>query len=210
MSKLLGDHQHHNLAQTRTRFLVPARSLEDKIVKKNALASLLSAKKKHENKRNARCHKAALRAASAAGALGVSIEEAARRGAEVDRFLRQREEDDSLLQPTGGADRPSPATTPAPAVPATTRRTTRNISGMIASTSGGMSAAGGSGGGKEAARSSKTAAVVPRLGKLEDRKLWALLAKEAVRLGECRAAAEYLEAAQRHNDAFHDRDNVIR
>ena len=63
--------------------------------------------------------------------------------------------------------------------------------------------------GKGAADGAKTAAV-PRLGKLEDRKLWALLAKEAVQLGECRAAAEYLAAAQRHNDAFHDRDNMMR
>lgn len=47
------------------------------------------------------------------------------------------------------------------------------------------------------------------LGKLEDRKLWALLAKEAVLLGECRASAEYLAAAQRHNDAFNDRENIV-
>lgn len=40
--------------------------------------------------------------------------------------------------------------------------------------------------------------------------MWALLAKEAVTLGECRVAAEYLAAAQRHNDAFQDRDNMIR
>lgn len=77
---------------------------------------------------------------------------------------------------------------------------------MAGSASWGTSAAGG---GREAANGAKTAAV-PRLGKLEDRKLWALLAREAVHLGECRAAAEYLAAAQRHNDAFHDRDNVIR
>eukprot|EP00903_Cladosiphon_okamuranus_P014428 g13389.t1 len=154
------------------------------------------------------CRKAALRAASAAGPLGISIEEAARRGAEVDRILRQREEDESFLPQTGFADRPFPTTTAAPAVSATTNKTTRNLSGMIGSASGGTSAAVGSSGGKEAARDAKFAAV-PRLGKLEDRKLWALLAKEAVQLGECRAAAEYLRAAQRHNDAFHDRDNVI-
>lgn len=29
-------------------------------------------------------------------------------------------------------------------------------------------------------------------------------------LGEWRAAAEYLAAAQKHNDAFNDRDNMIR
>ena len=40
--------------------------------------------------------------------------------------------------------------------------------------------------------------------------MWALLAKEAVLLGDCGAAAEYLAAAQKHNDAFHDRDNIIR
>lgn len=40
--------------------------------------------------------------------------------------------------------------------------------------------------------------------------MWAALAKEAVLLGECRAATEYLAAAQRHNDAFHDCDNMIR
>lgn len=40
--------------------------------------------------------------------------------------------------------------------------------------------------------------------------MWALLAKEAVALGDCGAAAQYLAAAQKHNDAFHDRDNMIR
>lgn len=40
--------------------------------------------------------------------------------------------------------------------------------------------------------------------------MWALLANEAVLLGDCGAAAEYLAAAQKHNDAFHDRDNIIR
>lgn len=66
-------------------------------------------------------------------------------------------------------------------------------------------------GGKGTAGGPRAAAVeVPRLGKLEDRKIWALLAREAVHLGECRAAAEYLAVAQRHNDAFHDLDNVIR
>lgn len=40
--------------------------------------------------------------------------------------------------------------------------------------------------------------------------MWALLAKEAVMLGECTAATEYLAEAQRHNDAFCDRDNIIR
>lgn len=40
--------------------------------------------------------------------------------------------------------------------------------------------------------------------------MWALLANEAVLLGDCVAAAEYLAAAQKHNDAFHDRDNIIR
>lgn len=150
---------------------------------------------------NVRCHKAALRAASVAGHLGVSIEEAARRGAEVDRILRQREEDDSLPPQTGGTERfPSaPATATASGITLSTSR-------MARSACGGTSAAVG---GREAASGAKTAAV-PRLGKLEDRKLWALLAREAVQLGECRAAAEYLAAAQRHNDAFHDRDNVIR
>lgn len=80
---------------------------------------------------------------------------------------------------------------------------------MVGSASGRTSAAGGGGGGNRAPDGNKTAAV-PRLGKLEDRKLWALLAREAVQLGECRAAAEYLAASQRHNDAFHDRENVIR
>ncbi|CAM9480513.1 unnamed protein product [Ectocarpus sp. 13 AM-2016] len=50
---------------------------------------------------------------------------------------------------------------------------------------------------------------VPRLGNLEERKVWAMLATEAVQLREGRAAAEYLAAAQRHNDAFHDRNNVV-
>ena len=40
--------------------------------------------------------------------------------------------------------------------------------------------------------------------------MWALLAKEAVLLGNCGAAAEYLAAAQKHNDAFHDQANTIR
>lgn len=40
--------------------------------------------------------------------------------------------------------------------------------------------------------------------------IWALLAKEAVLLGEFRAAGEYLSTAQKHNDAFHDRENVAR
>ena len=45
---------------------------------------------------------------------------------------------------------------------------------------------------------------------VETIQVWALLAKEAVLLGDCGAAAEYLAAAQKHNDAFHDRDNIIR
>lgn len=40
--------------------------------------------------------------------------------------------------------------------------------------------------------------------------VWALLANEAVLLGDCGTAAEYLAAAQKHNDAFQDRDNIIR
>lgn len=176
------------------------------------LTSLIAAHARTNRQLNhdARCRQAALRAASAAGPLGVSVEEAARRGAEVDRILRQREEEDALLMQTGGTERLSPATTPAAAETIATGRSTRNASGMVGSAAGGASAAaGGSGGGREAAESAKAVAV-PRLGKLEDRKLWALLAAEAVQLGECRAAAEYLAAAQRHNDAFHDRDNVIR
>lgn len=40
--------------------------------------------------------------------------------------------------------------------------------------------------------------------------IWAHLAKEAVLLGEFRAAGEYLSEAQKHNDAFQDRENVAR
>lgn len=76
--------------------------------------------------------------------------------------------------------------------------------------SGGAPATGGSGGGRRDAAEGANTSAIPWLGKLEDRKLWALLAREAVHLGECRAAAEYLAAAQRHNDAFHDRENLIR
>lgn len=113
-----------------------------------------------------------------------------------------------MLPPTGSSEWPSPAPTP-PAVTKSASRATRTTFGTEGSAAGGSSAVSGSGGGKEAAQYVKTA-TVPRLGKLEDRKLWALLAREAVQLGECRAAAEYLVAAQRHNDAFHDRENVTR
>lgn len=42
------------------------------------------------------------------------------------------------------------------------------------------------------------------------RQIWALLAKEVVFLGDYSAATTYLAAAQRHNDAFDDKDNVTR
>lgn len=76
--------------------------------------------------------------------------------------------------------------------------------GSATTTAGGRGKCTVSGGAEEGAGK------VPTLGKLEDRNVWALLAREAVHLGECRAAAEYLAAAQRHNDAFRDRDNVAR
>lgn len=161
----------------------------------------------------ARCHRAATQAASAAGPLGVPIEEAARRGAEVDRILRQREEEDPQHlhrsdspmpnQPAGHSSAPSP--------PLATTMLSAGSADNTFGRDGSSAALTAAGGGKYATGRPSAAAVdVPRLGKLEDRKIWALLAREAVQLGDCRAAAEYLAAAQRHNDAFHDRDNVIR
>lgn len=163
-----------------------------------------------------RCHEAAVRAASAAGPLGVSAEEAARRGAEVDRILRQRKED-SLQQPWQKQEQPEmpgrnvSAASSLPPAPSTR---TRFDGSTLNNTSSGLDPPTAVGAGREshavADDSGGREVEVPRLGNIEDRKVWAMLATEAVQLGECRAAAEYLAAAQRHNDAFHDRNNVVR
>lgn len=159
-----------------------------------------------------------MRAASAAGPLGVSTEEAARRGSEVDRILRQRKED-SLQQPwqkheqqPGMSGKNVSAVSSLPPAPST--RTRFDGSTLNNTTSGLDPPPTAVGVGRKshavADDSGGREVEVPQLGNLEDRKIWAMLATEAVQLGECRAAAEYLAAAQRHNDAFHDRNNVVR
>ncbi|CAM9269015.1 unnamed protein product [Scytosiphon promiscuus] len=150
------------------------------------------------------CQRAALQAAAAAGPLGVSAEEAARRGAEVDRILRQREEEDSDQEQQVGL---GGRVVVAPPSPDQAKATSSGGSKTVPTGSGSVEEAGG--GLQNGANAGVTQPLPPTLGKLEDRKLWALLAKEAVLLGECQAAAEYLTAAQRHNDAFHDRENIV-
>ncbi|CAM9765355.1 unnamed protein product, partial [Ectocarpus sp. 4 AP-2014] len=163
------------------------------------------------------CHEAAVRAASAAGPLGVSAEEAARRGSEVDRILRQRKED-SLQQPWQKQEQqpgmPGKNVSAVSSLPPAPSTRTRSDGSTLNNTTSGLDpppTAEGMGRKSHAVAddSGGREVEVPRLENLEDRKIWAMLATEAVQLGECRAAAEYLAAAQRHNDAFHDRNNVV-
>ncbi|CAM9228901.1 unnamed protein product, partial [Hapterophycus canaliculatus] len=171
------------------------------------------------------CHRAALQAAAAAGPLGVSAEEATRRGAEVDRILRQREEKDpgpalrrsspshqGLQQQPQQIDTGEKVLVASPS-PDLTKMSSTSGSKKLSVKLGSALGVGGSEavfrGVHDGVKAEVMPPAPPTLGKLEDRKLWALLAKEAVLLGECRAAAEYLAAAQRHNDAFHDSGNVV-
>lgn len=94
-----------------------------------------------------------MESATAAGPLGVSRAEAARRGAEVDRMLRQREESLSTLQ---GCSRSVKAPPSVPEMKETT-----------AAGSGNAASAHCEGG--DARDSSNENLTAPRLGKLEDR-----------------------------------------
>lgn len=98
-----------------------------------------------------RCHRAAMEAASAAGPLGVSNEEAARRGAEVDRILKQREGSD-----THHSLKPSPS--PAPSTPT-----------MVGT--GDAMGASSSRGKVDGDLTGGVDMVVPKLGSLEDRQV---------------------------------------
>lgn len=104
-----------------------------------------------------RCHAAALKSAAAAGPLGVSRQEAARRGAEVDRMLRQREE--SSLSTMQGCS------SSVKALSSFSRMKEANAEGSETAVSSRC------GVGHDARDSRKNDVVVPRLGKLEDRQV---------------------------------------